>query len=96
VGGVAVGLEWRSPDSSERLGDPVRVHLPRIVWPGDSVELQGVIPPLLSGRPLDPGTWLLRAELVQEGMRWFGDDVADETVVEITGQTGGEEPVVEP
>jgi hypothetical protein len=29
-------------------------------------------------------------------MRWFGDDVADETVVEITGQTGGEEPVVEP
>jgi hypothetical protein len=96
VGGVAAGLEWRSPDASGRLGDPVRVHLPRIVWPGESVEIQGVIRPLVSGRPLDPGDWMLRAELVQEGMRWFGDDVADETVVEITGQTGADEPVVEP
>ena len=86
VGGVAVGIEWRGPDASERLGDPVRVHLPRIVWPGDSVELTSVIRPLLPGRPLDPGVWLLRAELVQEGIQWFGDDVADETAVEVTGQ----------
>ena len=95
-GGVAVGLELRPPDASGLVGDPVRLHLPRIVWPGDSVEIQGVIRPLVSGRPLDAGDWMLRAELVQEGMRWFGDDVADETLVEITGQTGSEEPVVEP
>jgi hypothetical protein len=93
TGGVAVGLEWRRADTNEPLAEPQRVHLPRVVWPGDVVEIESAIRPVLFGRPLDAGDWLLRAELVQEGVRWFGDDVSAATVVEITGHSDGDEPV---
>lgn len=75
IGGVQVGLEWRDPDQpDERLHEPVRVAVPGLVRPGDTVVVEGVLPVNIAGAPGREGVWLVRAELVQESVEWFGVD----------------------
>jgi len=69
----------------QRYGDPVvayqitdqRVALPEDVPPGASVDVWVTASPPEAG-----GTYLLRHELVKEGIAWFGDGLQNQVVVQ--------------
>lgn len=87
VGGIRVGLEWRDPgEPLERIHEPIRVALPRILLPGESIVLEGEMTTTVPGFEAEPGTWVLRAEVVQEFVRWFDGDGFSETSVVVEGQ----------
>lgn len=66
---VTVGHRWLLPDGT-RIDDAdgMRALLPRHVGPGQSVTLSIVV-----RAPSEPGTYGLRATLVQESYLWFDD-----------------------
>lgn len=101
AGTVAIGVEWRDPlDPETRIAEPYRIQLDGILYPGETVTLTAEIPlevddPTLalpggaSGglrRPLPSGTWMLRVELVQEGIRWI-DRSSDVLAIQISSES---------
>ncbi len=87
-GGYAVGLEWREGVGGSRVSEPRRARLEAILWPGETTEIEielAAIQYPVGEDPirLDPGSWLLRAEVVQEGVRWLEDSASDETLVDV-------------
>lgn len=67
LGGIQIGLEWRSPDRpDERSMEPIRVALPDLVGPGETVMITTTIQ-----RDQSDVDQLLHAELVQEGIGWI-------------------------
>ena len=71
-GGVAVGAEWKVPSDDERLHEPRRAPLPRIIFPGDQVVLEGELAYEIDDFVAGPGPWTVHFEVVQEGWRWSG------------------------
>lgn len=68
---VNVGIGWRPPLlANERVGEPTRFSINEIVQPGATVSVDFKLRSSDALGPLDPGTYFLTAEVVQEGVRW--------------------------
>lgn len=80
-GGVSVGLEWMSRSSQDRLHEPRRSSLGKIVWPGQSVILEGELPYEVDDFEIGDGLVRVHTEVVQEGWRWAGRETGEETLV---------------
>jgi ubiquinone/menaquinone biosynthesis C-methylase UbiE len=68
VGQVRLGLSLLAPDGGLRQLDFGRCPLARTVDPGEEIGIEGEIPPIAA-----PGRYLLRFDLVAEGVSWFAD-----------------------
>jgi hypothetical protein len=69
-GAVRLGAQWL--ESSPVTGYSPRGELPRVVRPGEAVEVELTLeasPP--GGLSPHPGSYVLEVALVQEGVRWF-------------------------
>lgn len=83
-GSVRIGFEWRDPDDPfSRMHEPTRREFVDLIRPGESIELEFGMWPDVGDFVVDEGRWLLRAELVQEGMQWAGNAAAGQIEVEI-------------
>jgi hypothetical protein len=74
-GSVRLGGQW-SLEAGEGAAPvasfPLRGELPRVVRPGEAVEIgMDVSARNPGGAPLKPGSYVLEISLVQEGVRWF-------------------------
>ncbi len=85
IGSVRLGVEWRSPESPhERIHEPFRSDF-GLLRPGESAVIdialrRSATPQTERG---DGETWIIRLELVQEGVAWFEDAAAATAVVEL-------------
>lgn len=73
-GAVRLGAQWVG--SAPISGYSPRGELPRVVRPGEAVELELTLeasPP--GGSTPTPGNYVLEVALVQEGVRWFSQTV---------------------
>ncbi len=68
VGQVRLGLSLLDSEGRLRQLDFGRCSLARDVAPGEEVRIEGEVPPLP-----DAGRYLLRFDLVAEGVSWFAD-----------------------
>jgi hypothetical protein len=68
VGQVRLGVSLLDAGGRLRQLDFARCSLPGDVDPGDQVWIEGQIPPIA-----DPGRYVLRFDLVAEGVSWFAD-----------------------
>lgn len=68
VGQVRLGVSLLDADGRLQQLDFGRCNLPGNVDPGDEVFIDGEIPPIAS-----PGRYVLRFDLVAEGVSWFAD-----------------------
>jgi len=68
VGAVAVGGHLTDP-AGDTVRDVLRVPLSRPVAPGDTLSLACTLP-----SPREAGSYVLRVDLVAEGIRWFAED----------------------
>jgi hypothetical protein len=64
--GVQLAYHWLDPLGNPIVWDGIRASLPRVVQPGDEVELEASV---LSPRP--PGGYRLAFDLVEEHRFWF-------------------------
>ncbi len=86
VGGLAVrlGVEWRATTAEgERIHEPVRFDITEPLRPGASEVVLVSLTRDLVDLSVDDGTWVLRAELVQEFVQWAGDSAADSVTIEL-------------
>ncbi len=76
--GFAVSYHWMDTEGGVVVWDGLRSPLPEIVPPGSSIELVASV-----GAPRTPGDYLLRWDVVQDGVRWLSeaDDTEPETVL---------------
>lgn len=72
-GSVRLGAQWFRPGESVPVDSlPLRAELPRMLRPGDAVEIEMAVPASRpDGTPLPPGSYVLEVALVQEGVQWF-------------------------
>ena len=68
VGQVRLGLSLLDAEGRLRQLDFGRCSLARDVAPGQEIRIEGQIPPLAS-----PGRYVLRFDLVAEGVSWFAE-----------------------
>jgi len=73
---IRMGYRWLRPDGSLVTDATARTPFPRPVAPGDTV-----VVPLDVAAPAEPGEYLLEADVVHEGVRWFGAAARVRTVV---------------
>lgn len=66
--GVALGNHWLSPEGEIRVWSDARAPLDRAVEAGGWADMT-----LDIRAPREPGAWVLEVDLVEEGIRWFGD-----------------------
>lgn len=64
--GVQLAYHWLDPLGNAIVWDGIRTSLPRVVRPGETVEVDA---PVLAPRP--PGSYLLAFDLVEELRFWF-------------------------
>ena len=68
VGQVRLGLSLLDAEGRLRQLDFGRCSLTRDVAPGEETRIEGEVPPLS-----EPGRYVVRFDLVAEGVSWFGD-----------------------
>ena len=68
VGQVRLGLSLLDAEGRLRQLDFGRCSLARDVAPGEEIRIEGEVPPLS-----EPGRYVIRFDLVAEGVSWFGD-----------------------
>ena len=71
--GFAISYHWLDTDGGTVVWDGLRSPLPEIVPPGASIELMVSVE-----APRTPGDYLLRWDVVQEGVRWLSETDATE------------------
>jgi len=71
--GFAVSYHWLDSDGGTVVWDGLRSPLPEVVPPGASIELMAWVEV-----PRTPGDYLLRWDVVQEGVRWLSETDATE------------------
>lgn len=82
AGSVNIGLEIRAADApTVRRHEPIRFRLTSALAPGDIEHVTTSLRPLDIDPGLEPGSHVLVASLVQEGIAWT--DLAAEVAVEI-------------
>jgi hypothetical protein len=64
---VALGARWIVSETGERR-EAGRRPLPRDLGPNEEVSLEFRVQ-----APVEPGSYVLRLDMVQEGISWFGD-----------------------
>ncbi len=75
---IDLGYHWSRPDGSTVVWDGVRTKLPADLAAGGVVTLQAQV-----SFPTDPGSYVLRWDMVEEGVSWFsgkGVRTFDQTV----------------
>lgn len=83
AGSINVGLELRSVTEPDvRLHEPFRVRLPRALASGETESLDITVRPEDIDGSVQPGTYLLVASLVQEGVAWT--DFSASVEIEVT------------
>ncbi len=83
-GSTNLGLEFRSLEEPDvRRHEPIRIRIPVAVAKGTAVELSRQLRPEDIDPSIQPGTYLLVASIVQEGIAWT--DFADAVMIEVTG-----------
>jgi SAM-dependent methyltransferase/uncharacterized protein YbaR (Trm112 family) len=78
IGEVRIGVQLKSAERVLLNENYHRIALPRDVAPGESVELETVLPPVA-----DPGDYLLEIDGVSEGIIWFKDLAYNPVVVNL-------------
>jgi hypothetical protein len=66
-GQVSLGIQLCDPEGTVLRDDLGRTPLPRDVAPGETLELQCMV-----AEGLPPGRYILRCDMVVEGVTWFG------------------------
>jgi SAM-dependent methyltransferase len=79
-GWIRIGNHWLAPNGATVVPDDGRIELPHDVPPGGEATVD-----LAVHAPDAPGTAVLEADLVQEGVSWFADRLGtpDRVVVEV-------------
>ena len=75
---IRAGTRWLTPDGKPTLVPEGRTHFSQTIWPGLPARVV-----LFITSPSAPGRYLLEADLVHEGVRWFG--LHERTEVEVVG-----------
>jgi hypothetical protein len=84
-GVVSLGVHIVHADGTTAAHDCVRIPLPHAVVPKESLDVNAVIP-----APPEPGRWLLRFNLVAEGVCWF--DHMGSAPLDLPVETSAETP----
>jgi len=83
AGGFAVSYHWLNAEGETVVRDGRRSALPDTVPPGASVELVATIE-----APRSPGQYLLRWDIVQEGVRWISETEATPEPIPVSVSAG--------
>lgn len=84
-GVVRLGGRWSSPGDPTRATDsPARGRLPHTIWPGQSFDTTiTLLATDKTGAPLEPGTYTLRLDLLQEGVGWWAGVGSERLAVDV-------------